>query len=557
MYKRMVRTGWALPLAALALAGCGDGDLGTMTGQQALQGRDIGDLYFWKPRTLTFTRDTVDRSQPEPQDFFVWPLDEAAPQMALTGVDWVYPNQWPVWFGSNLLVTGPELQHVYDLGKREAADLSLEFPSPGPVTLDQLRKVYAATTLRSDGSALAQVQMGSTDTLIVGRPSEFRAFKIPDGGSIGALSFLGNDLALLIRQSAAAGDGIGVQRLNTSTGELTTLIAPRPAAEWVGVTGFCDDADPTKRCGVFGTFGCDVGTPACASGDPSPCMIVYAKADPVDPSKTATYAYDIAAGTNTVLPGADTEHLFGAASIHTLVWGSTAAGVTNHWNVCTGVKGQCSFAPGTYYNWRPDGGAVAMFGPDEFLHVLDIAGGNCVEPDHDKAYAINWAQFSSTNDRLWWLAAGDASLTTQTLWLADGIGQSPAAIVNGPSLGATFSRDGQGLYVGHNGESSSALGWVDLTVSPPTEKILSTNRGPTGLLGNRRALFVDHFNNQDGNGELVLVDLTTDARQSLARAVTDVTVASPTDAEGTDVAYTVRGRASSSSDGLWLTTLPP
>jgi hypothetical protein len=36
-----------------------------------------------------------------------------------------------------------------------------------------------------------------------------------------------------------------------------------------------------------------------------------------------------------------------------------------------------------------------------------------------------------------------------------------------------------------------------------------------------------------------------------------VSVSDSSEAEGTDVAYTVRGRAASSRDGLWLTTLPP
>jgi len=98
---------------------------------------------------------------------------------------------------------------------------------------------------------------------------------------------------------------------------------------------------------------------------------------------------------------------------------------------------------------------------------------------------------------------------------------------------------------------------VDVTASPPVEQILSANRGDIGLLGNRRTLFVDHFNVQDGNGELVLVDLATGARQSLARAVASVTVDGASEDAGADVAYAVRGRAASSRDGLWLTTLPP
>ena len=69
-------------------------------------------------------------------------------------------------------------------------------------------------------------------------------------------------------------------------------------------------------------------------------------------------------------------------------------------------------------------------------------------------------------------------------------------------------------------------------------------------------LLIDHWNSQDGNGELTLIDIDSGARQRLARAVTDMTTAGNIDGEGTNVAYTIRTRVSSDRDGLWLTTLP-
>ena len=41
-------------LLALAGAGCDGGDPGPMSGRQLLTGRDVGDLFFWKERTLAF-----------------------------------------------------------------------------------------------------------------------------------------------------------------------------------------------------------------------------------------------------------------------------------------------------------------------------------------------------------------------------------------------------------------------------------------------------------------------------------------------------------------------
>jgi hypothetical protein len=197
-------------------------------------------------------------------------------------------------------------------------------------------------------------------------------------------------------------------------------------------------------------------------------------------------------------------------------------------------------------------------GDGEGVRIVNVADSTCIEPEMPGAFGVYQVQFSPASDRLLWVAATDQGDTTETLFVAaDANGQAPAPAVSGPWLVAAFSAGGQRIYVDHVGESSWALGWVDPAASPPSETILSTNFGPYGLLGDRRALFIDHFNRQDDNGELVLVDLTTGARQTLARAVTDVAVAGGGEAEGTDVAYSVRGRAPSARDGLWLTTLPP
>src|SRR3982751_4633502 len=111
--------GFGLLLVA-AVAWCdGGGDLGAMTGRQGLQGRDITNVFFWKDRTLAFSRDTADPSQPEPQDVLVWSLDEPAPTVALSGVDWGYPYSWPVWVVGTLMLTGAEYERIYDVENRQ------------------------------------------------------------------------------------------------------------------------------------------------------------------------------------------------------------------------------------------------------------------------------------------------------------------------------------------------------------------------------------------------------------------------------------------------------
>ncbi|HWJ57214.1 MAG TPA: hypothetical protein VNR90_13340, partial [Vicinamibacterales bacterium] len=396
------------------------------------------------------------------------------------------------------------------------------------------------------------------ETIVVGRPPDLRAFKIADGTTVGAVSFLGADLALLVREKTADSDVVGVQRMDSTTGALTDLVAPTAAAEWLGVSGFCDGTQAAASCGFFGTVGCSVDEPACADGKAAPCLVLYGKATPDAAGSTAAFVYDVNAGTSTPLDGASPDRFYVDRGHHLLVWGSTSASpFTSWWNMCTGVRHTCDTWPGPAIAWRPDGGALAMYGPKPaFMRILNIAEGTCSAPDPSKTSSVYQAQYAPGSDRLWWVSANDDAETSFNLWLGDANGGSAVAVATGPDLGGAFSGDGQRLYVAHNGESNAALGWVDVNASPPVETVLSSNRGDIGLLGNRRVLFVDHYNVQDGNGELVLVDMETGARQSLARSVTGVTV-SGGEAEGADVAYAVRGRVASSRDGLWLTTLPP
>jgi hypothetical protein len=303
-------------LAALvAVAACDGGDPGPMSGHQALPGRDFGGLFFWKSRTLTFTRDTADPSQPEPQDLFVWPLDEPAPSLALGGIDWQYPSRWPAWLVGDLLLTGSQYERVYDVGNRQSADLFRDFdaspavdPSAPGATPPQLYELLEATAMRSDGRAVAKLISGSADTgdtIVVGRPPELHAFKVAAGTTVGAITFLGSDLALLVRQKTADSDVVGVQKMSASTGAMTELIAPTPASEWVGVAGFCSDSQSPGTCGFFATVGCTIDEPACDDGHAPPCLILFGKVAPDDATKKAAFVHDVAAGTTAKLDGAD------------------------------------------------------------------------------------------------------------------------------------------------------------------------------------------------------------------------------------------------------------
>ena len=161
-------------------------------------------------------------------------------------------------------------------GRRTCSSTSRRRPRTAAVT-----RCATPTAMRSDGRAIAKVGGEGRDSIVVGRPPDLRVFTMPGGGSVAAISFLGVDLALLLRQTTAAGDVVGVFRLDTSSGALTPLVAATPAAEWAGVTGWCDG--PDRRCGgLFGTVGCAVDEPACPGGSAPPCLIYYAKVDADD-----------------------------------------------------------------------------------------------------------------------------------------------------------------------------------------------------------------------------------------------------------------------------------
>jgi hypothetical protein len=552
-------------LALLVAAGCAGGDPGPMSGELVLPGRDLDNLTFWQPRTLRFTRNAADPSMGA-QDLFVWPLDEPAPSLALAGVDWEAPDPQPRAGAGELLVTGTRLERVYDVGTRQEANLAPGMPLPPPDggAPDEEPDIglFGSVAFRSDGRALAKVQADGARTVIVGRPPDLRAFTVPDGGRIGAMAFVGADLALLVRQISVDGDVVGVQRLDTSSGAFTPLVPATPAGEWTGITGFCGDLFGTRLCGRFRTVGCDLDEPPCPDGRPPSCRLVYGKYDaapagPDDASARAVgYVHDFGAGTTAPLDGEAFDTVFYNRGHHLLVWGARQA-PTRYENVCTGARGQCEISPTNLIAWRPDGAGFAMFGNEQVLSTVDIAAATCGHPtDLNAAYSVLQAQFAPGSDRLLWVAGSVFDESPRTLWLADRDGNAPVALLTAPNMNARFSGDGRRIYASHLDVSTVALGWFDVAGSPPTEHILSTNHEEGARLGNRRALFIDHYNFQDGNGEMALADVETGTRQLLARAVTAITLSGGVDGEAA-VAYAARGRGASSRDGLWLTTLPP
>jgi WD40 repeat protein len=122
-------------------------------------------------------------------------------------------------------------------------------------------------------------------------------------------------------------------------------------------------------------------------------------------------------------------------------------------------------------------------------------------------------------------------------------------------LAFTFSPDGQALYVLRISGDQSSLSWLSLAADSPPEQLIASPYSGRTLRGNHRVLVIDHWNSQDGSGNLELVDLPSGARQVLAHAVTDLAGSGSADGAAR-VLYSVRGRFASGQDGLWETTLP-
>jgi hypothetical protein len=549
--------------AAVVLAGlasCSAGAPGPPLGQQLVAGRDVSNVFFWTDRSLGFTRAAADPAAGGPQDLWVSSLDPPAPELALAGVDWPRGPSFQYREGE-LLVTGDGRTRLYDVGRRLSANLATDFTPPaggGDVLLFDGEPMRPFTLLRSDGGAIVTNLRGTSDTLIFGRPPDLKTFAIPDDGHVGAAAFLGADLALLLMTTVDGKQVVGIHRLDAVSGALTTLVAPAPAENFVGVTGFCE-ARSGPSCGYFRSFGCAVNEPPCPDGSAPSCLVVYTTLDPAGSGATVTFSHDVSRGVTRSLLGRNHDHMDYNDRSHLLVWGSTFELTTNHTSTCGDVgMRQCPFSPGDVLVWRPDGEAFAPWDIAGSFTIVSPTPFSCEVVPPDTNVGVRQLAWSPQGDRLMWIS--EAAGGGHTLWAAGPLGESPSVLASGGFLRKWLSPDGRRVFLWRATSlemgATASLTWMDLTAATRVENILSTNYYD-GVFGNRRILITDHWNTQDSTGELMLVDPATGARTSLARAVSEFAVGGDVDAADTNLAYAVRNRAASPRDGLWLATLPP
>jgi hypothetical protein len=545
---------------ATLVAGCGTGD-GTagMSGRQIVRGHDVADLFFVDTNTVAFTRQTLDSSQSEPQDLWLYGLGEEAPQIALTGIDWAPPVWWANVRIGSLLETGPTGRLFYDFAARQRTDLGDFGVGPnggfGPADAGlglAVATYQLMTVVRRDGGAVALTGV-ATGSIGVGAPSAIRRYDL--AGAPLAVDFLDSDVAVLFAPDGLDPTGVGLFRLAADTGQLTELVPPQSRDDWLPAYAGCIGFG-TDPCTMFKVVGCAATDAACPDTGVAPCAIVYAKQDPANPGSTLMFAYDVNAASAFQLPGQGATHLYVSPDQHLLVWDDSQVVSKRYWDLCTGKKDFCPQMAGPHLLWRADSRGFATVTDDGALAVADFDNNLCAgRPVATAAYA---AFYSPVTSRLAWLATSDASGSPSGLWLAAKDGSDAALVEAGTFSGARFSPDETRMLVSRSASSSVSLAWLDMTVSPPVEHPLVDNYGGFSRMGNRRVLLVDDWNTQDAVGDLTLLDMSTGARSVLGRAVTSFGVSGGSvDDAKTNIAYVARSRVASDRDGLWLTTLPP
>jgi hypothetical protein len=550
-------------LAAAFAVGCGSGDpLAGMSGRQVVQGHDIADPFFADAKTVGFTRGAEDTSVSGPQDMWVWGLDDAAPVVGLSNIDWAQPRTWPIYRVNDLLQTGATGRRFYDFVGRQATNLEAVMPTSfdAGITVDGGTEgadmlFPPITVMRRDGGAVA-LTGSAPATVLVGAPASVQPLSVP--GAIGAMGFLGGDLALLNVSTPDADPAAGIYRLAVPSGELTELVPPAPISEWGGTLGYCPGLAGPFPCPRFVVVGCAATDAPCPGTSTPPCAIVYIKEDPNIAGHVAAFAYDVNAGVGMMLPGAGPTHIYVSPDQQIVLYDDQDFISKRYWSVCGGQQDFCPFLGGDYVSWRSDSrGFVSIADSTGQMAVATIDNNICAGAQ--VMSGVFWTSYTPSGDGLAFLVNEDqlAGVKSETMFLAQPDGSMPQVIATGSLAGGRFSHDGTKFFLARSSSSSVSLDWLDLTVSPPAEHQLVGDYAGFSAGGNRRLLVIDHWNTQDTSGELALIDVATGARQGLGRAVTDFATSGDVDGSAANVVYTVRSRVASPRDGLWLTALPP
>lgn len=297
---------------------------------------------------------------------------------------------------------------------------------------------------------------------------------------------------------------------------------------------------------------------------PGGCFLLYMRT--MEDRRDRPFAYMLESGREVALPGDPGWHVLWkrwqpAENPRLVLWATDTdeKGLTvGAWNVETGAARDCnlSHSPGATeigYSIRGDGNALAvqagLNAPTSFMVVPASADGCAL------VTTPAWSpQFSPDSSAVVWyqpVMPADSVDGTWEIWMADGLGHSPHLITSVPNLETADLVAPDTLLVRFGVLDGTVLAVLDPTASTPVLRPLASQSfGELRLVGQRRLLAGTDVNADDGNGNLSLIDLDSGEKQVLATGVNWFETAPEA------VIYTVRGRYSSSKDGLWLGRLP-
>jgi hypothetical protein len=529
--------------AALSLAACTDGGAPLTTGARLLEGRDFHDTWFWRPRSLAYTRPAASGTAGA-EDLSVRELDEAEPRLALTDVQWG-ADPWPVVRIGNLLATGENATFAYNVDTRARGAFAF-----GPVVL------------RPDGGALAHWKYSNlSDGITAIGPLD--AQRSVGGFVVRAGAFVGDDLAALGHRTEDPEGQQVLARLSPADGGVTVLVSGLPAWDPAAndVVGASCFGLTTEMCRLFQVLGCTAATPACPETGEIPCAIAYARDLPGStPGQTyatlVVAAYDVNRAVEVPIEGrvAFDGRLLRSPDGRRVAW--TEGNALNVWDACAPRAQRCEgpsdlAAEISPEAWRPDGRALRAVLGRQSLLVMSAEDGRCTLP---ATAAPSFAFYSEDGTKMGWLDQ-PFSGPDRTLWMADGLGQGAAAVASGPILDAFFSQDTRFLVVRRLHDGTGSIGVIDLRDASPSERPIAVSTAFTMALGTRRLVALTGWSNQDQSGRVELFDLVTGTSTVIAEPATTLAVAGSVD-DAADIAYVLRTRVPSAFDGLWLATLP-
>ena len=323
--------------------------------------------------------------------------------------------------------------------------------------------------------------------------------------------------------------------------------------------------------------------PPAGAGTPVPSCLLFYDRDFMD-GTSAGFVRFLDSDREMQLPGKSMSHLADSMSLspsgQDMYWLQTenAGGQTRiyTWHVGDAAAASCVL-PRTADRrdfsqtaWQPGTGRFAVVAqsasqsasaPASWALIEGTAGAGCqvVASGNNQ---IKQLQFSPAGDQFAMLE--NAPLNDSTIYLGAPDGTAPAIASTGNYYFSIGYLDARHLLLWHSNTDGYTLSWLDVSTIPAMEHAIADRvrwdaRGSWAWLTPKWVLLADADLQQDGSYSLDAVNIETGEERLVSRGVTDFRVSWSTPPAGASelvVAYTVRSRAASSQDGIWVAHLP-